>query len=57
MQRERRFGAKNVPTGPFACSCPGFAAGKVGRGIVGGVEGFASGAMKGFKGSVEQKKS
>jgi hypothetical protein len=35
----------------------GEVAGKVGRGLVGGVKGFASGAKKGFKGSEEEKKS
>jgi hypothetical protein len=35
----------------------GEAAGKVGRGIVGGVKGLASGAKKGFKGSGEEKKT
>lgn len=34
----------------------GEVAGKVGRGLVGGVKGFASGAKKGFKGSDEEKK-
>jgi len=34
----------------------GAVAGKVGRGLVGGVKGFASGAKKGFKGSEEEKK-
>jgi hypothetical protein len=34
----------------------GVVAGKVGRGLVGGVKGFASGAKKGFKGSDEEKK-
>ena len=34
----------------------GVVAGKVGRGLVGGVKGFASGAKKGFKGSEEEKK-
>ena len=35
----------------------GEVAGKVGRGIVGGVKGFASGAKKCFKGDEEEKKS
>ncbi len=34
----------------------GVIAGKVGRGLVGGVKGFAAGAKKGFKGSEEEKK-
>ena len=34
----------------------GEVAGKVGRGIVGGVKGMASGAKKGFKGEKEEKK-
>jgi hypothetical protein len=34
----------------------GEAAGKVGRGFVGGVKGLASGAKKGFKGSSDEKK-
>jgi len=35
----------------------GETAGKVGRGLVGGMKGLASGAKKGFKGSEEDKKS
>ncbi|HYA10116.1 MAG TPA: hypothetical protein VEH10_00345 [Thermoplasmata archaeon] len=35
----------------------GEVAGKVGRGIMGGVKGLASGAKKGFKGSDEEKKA
>jgi hypothetical protein len=35
----------------------GQAAEKVGRGIVGGFKGLASGAKKGFKGSDEEKKA
>jgi hypothetical protein len=35
----------------------GEVAGKVGRGIVGGVKGLAAGAKKGFKGSSDEKKS
>lgn len=34
----------------------GEVAGKVGRGILGGVKGLASGAKKGFKGSEDEKK-
>lgn len=34
----------------------GQAAEKVGRGLVGGVKGFAAGAKKGFKGSDEEQK-
>ena len=34
----------------------GVVAGKLGRGIVGGVKGFGAGAKKGFKGSEEEKK-
>lgn len=34
----------------------GEVAGKVGRGLVGGVKGFAAGAKKGYKGSEEEKK-
>jgi hypothetical protein len=34
----------------------GEAAEKVGRGLVGGIKGFASGAKKGFKGSDKEKK-
>lgn len=34
----------------------GEVAGKVGRGVVGGLKGLASGAKKGFKGSDEEKK-
>ncbi len=34
----------------------GEVAGKVGRGLVGGMKGLASGAKKGFKGTEEEKK-
>ena len=34
----------------------GAVAGKLGRGLVGGVKAFGSGAKKGFKGSEEEKK-
>lgn len=34
----------------------GVVAGKVGRGIIGGAKGFASGAKKGFKGTQEEEK-
>ena len=34
----------------------GEVAGKVGRGVMGGLKGLASGAKKGFKGSDEEKK-
>lgn len=34
----------------------GEVAGKVGRGLLGGVKGLASGAKKGFKGGEEEKK-
>ena len=34
----------------------GAVAGKVGRGLVGGVKGFAAGAKKGFKGEKDEKK-
>lgn len=34
----------------------GEVAGKLGRGLVGGVKGLATGAKKGFKGSEEEKK-
>ena len=34
----------------------GVVAGKVGKGLVGGVKGFASGAKKGFKGEKDEKK-
>jgi hypothetical protein len=55
MIRGRRFRAKNVPASPFMCPFPRFAAGKVGRGIVGGVEGSAPGTKKGLKESDEEK--
>jgi hypothetical protein len=35
----------------------GEVAGKVGRGLVGGLKGLGSGAKKGFKGSEDEKKS
>jgi len=49
----QRAGAETV----HVAEKTGEVAGKVGRGIVGGVKGFASGAKKGFKGSDEEKKA
>jgi hypothetical protein len=34
----------------------GEVAGKLGRGLVGGIKGFGAGAKKGFKGTEEEKK-
>jgi len=48
----QRAGAETV----HVAEKTGEVAGKVGRGIVGGVKGLASGAKKGFKGSEEEKK-
>ena len=48
----QRAGAETV----HVAEKTGEAAGKVGRGLVGGVKGFASGAKKGFKGKDEEKK-
>jgi len=48
----RRAGAETV----HVAEKTGEAAGKLGRGLVGGVKGFASGAKKGYKGSDDEKK-
>ena len=47
-----RAGAESVHVAKEA----GAVAGKLGRGLVGGVKAFGSGAKKGFKGSEEEKK-
>lgn len=49
----QRVGAETV----HAAEKTGEVAGKVGRGIVGGMKGLASGAKKGYKGSEEEKKA
>jgi hypothetical protein len=49
----QRAGAETV----HVAEKTGEVAGKVGRGIVGGMKGLASGAKKGYKGSEEEKKS
>jgi len=51
------FGQRAETGTVHAAEKTGEVAGKVGRGLVGGVKGFASGAKKGFKGSEEEKKS
>jgi hypothetical protein len=48
----QRAGAESMHVAEKA----GEVTGKVGRGIVGGVKGFAAGARKGFKGSEDEKK-
>jgi len=54
--RPATFGQRAEGETVHAAQKTGEAAGKVGRGLVGGVKGFASGAKKGFKGSDEEKK-
>jgi predicted amidophosphoribosyltransferase len=54
--RPTTFGQRAEDETVHVAEKTGEAAGKVGRGIVGGVKGFASGAKKGFKGSDEEKK-
>ena len=51
------FGQRAGAGTAHAAEKTGEVAGKVGRGLVGGVKGFASGAKKGFKGSEDEKKS
>ena len=55
--RSTSFGQRAEAGTVHAAEKTGEVAGKVGRGIVGGVKGFASGAKKGFKGSEDEKKS
>ena len=55
--RATSFGQRAESETVHVAEKTGEAAGKVGRGIVGGVKGFASGAKKGYKGSEEEKKS
>ncbi len=50
------FGQRAEAGTVHAAEKTGEVAGKVGRGIVGGMKGLASGAKKGFKGSEEEKK-
>jgi hypothetical protein len=49
------FGQRAEAEGVHVAEKTGEVAGKVGRGLVGGVKGLASGAKKGFKGSEEAK--
>lgn len=55
--RQVSFGQRAGSETVHAAEKTGEVAGKVGRGIVGGVKGFASGVKKGYKGSDEEKKS
>jgi hypothetical protein len=54
--RQVTFGQRAESGTVHAAEKTGEVAGKVGRGIVGGMKGLASGAKKGFKGSEEEKK-
>ena len=54
--KEVSFGQRAGAGTVHAAEKTGEVAGKVGRGLVGGVKGFASGAKKGFKGSEAEKK-
>lgn len=54
--RPASFGQRAGAESMHVAKETGVLAGKVGRGIVGGVKGFGSGAKKGFKGSEEEKK-
>ncbi len=53
--RATTFGQRAGAETEHVAEKTGEVAGKVGRGIVGGVKGFAAGAKKGFKGSDEEK--
>ena len=55
--RATTFGQRAEAGTVHAAEKTGEAAGKVGRGVVGGLKGLGSGAKKGFKGSDEEKKS
>ena len=55
--REVKFGQRAGAETVHVAEKTGEVAGKVGRGIVGGMKGLASGAKKGYKGSEEEKKS
>jgi hypothetical protein len=50
------LGQRAVGETAHAAKETGVVAGKVGRGLVGGVKVFGSGVKKGFKGSEEEKK-
>ena len=54
--RPTSFGQRAEAETEHVAEKTGEVAGKVGRGIVGGVKGLASGAKKGFKGSEDEKK-
>jgi len=54
--REVGLGHRAAGETVHAAKETGVVAGKVGRGLVGGVKGFAAGAKKGYKGSDEEKK-
>jgi hypothetical protein len=53
--REVTFGQRAEAGTVHAAEKTGEAAGKVGRGIVGGLKGLGRGAKKGFQGSEEEK--
>ncbi len=53
--RATTFGQRAGAETEHVAEKTGEVAGKVGRGIVGGVKGFAAGAKKGYKGSDEDK--
>ena len=54
--REMGFGQRAGAETMHVAKETGVVAGKVGRGLVGGVKGFAAGAKKGFKGEKDEKK-
>ena len=54
--REATFGHRAGAETVHVAKETGVVAGKLGRGLVGGVKGFASGAKKGFQGEKDEKK-
>ena len=54
--RQVAFGQRAEAETVHVAEKTGEVAGKVGRGIMGGMKGLASGAKKGFKGTDEEKK-
>ena len=55
--RQTGFGQRAGAETVHVAEKTGEVAGKVGRGILGGVKGLASGAKKGFKGEETEKKT
>lgn len=54
--RELSLGTRTMGEGEHIAHETGVIAGKIGRGAVTGVKGFASGVKKGFKGEKDEKK-